>query len=51
MAALGALLGAVSVLAGLYLSWTADTPAGPSVVAAACVLFAGCHALGRLRAA
>jgi zinc transport system permease protein len=50
MAALGALLGAVSVLAGLYLSWTADTPAGPSVVAAACVLFALSHALGRLRA-
>jgi zinc transport system permease protein len=50
MAALGALLGAVSVLAGLYLSWTADTPAGPSVVAAACVLFALSHALGRVRA-
>jgi zinc transport system permease protein len=49
MAALGALLGALSVLAGLLLSWHADTPAGPSVVAAACALFATCHAMARVQ--
>lgn len=40
MAGLGAVFGAVSVLAGLGLSWRVDTPAGPSVVLAACALFA-----------
>ncbi|WP_246065458.1 iron chelate uptake ABC transporter family permease subunit [Hydrocarboniclastica marina] len=39
MAALAALLGAVSVISGLGLSWTTDTPAGPSVVVAAFMLF------------
>jgi zinc transport system permease protein len=43
MAALGALLGAAAVLAGLGLSWQFDTPAGPSVVAGACALFLLCH--------
>ena len=39
--ALGATLMAMAaVLAGLALSWKADTPAGPSIVAAAAVLFA-----------
>lgn len=38
--ALGAsLIGCLSVGAGLSLSWFRDTPAGPSIVAAACVLF------------
>ena len=39
MAAWAALAGCISVLAGLGLSATADTPAGPSIVAAATVLF------------
>ncbi len=49
MAALGAVLGALAVLAGLGLSVAADTPAGPSVVAGACVLFALCHSAAALR--
>ena len=49
MAALGALLGAVAVLGGLWLSLVVDTPTGPSVVAAACALFAICHAGAALR--
>jgi zinc transport system permease protein len=43
MAAGGALLGCVSVVVGLWLSYEIDTPAGPSVAAAACLLFACCH--------
>jgi zinc transport system permease protein len=39
MAALSALAGCISVVAGLSLSATADTPAGASIVAAATVLF------------
>lgn len=49
MAALGAVLGALAVLGGLWLSVAADTPAGPSVVAGACVLFSLCHAAAALR--
>jgi zinc transport system permease protein len=49
MAALGAVLGALAVLAGLWLSLEADTPAGPSVVAGACLLFALCHGAAALR--
>ena len=49
MAALGAALGAVAVLGGLWLSLEADTPTGPSVVAAACVLFVVCQAGAALR--
>lgn len=49
MAALGAALGALAVLAGLWFSLAADTPAGPSVVAGACVLFALCHGVAALR--
>ena len=44
-----AVLGALAVLGGLWLSLEADTPTGPSVVAAACVLFAFCHAGAALR--
>lgn len=39
MAAGATLAGALSVLAGLALSLQADTPAGPSIVVAAAVLF------------
>jgi zinc transport system permease protein len=39
MAAYAALAGCLSVLAGLGLSATADTPAGPSIVTAATLLF------------
>lgn len=49
MAAGGAVLGSVAVLAGLGLSWNFDTPAGPSVVLAACGLFALCHGVWRAR--
>ena len=49
MAGAGAVLGAVSVTAGLALSWQFDTPAGPSVVAGACALFVLCHLAGALR--
>jgi zinc transport system permease protein len=51
MALLGALFGAIAVVAGLYLSWRIDTPAGPSVVTAACVLFILCHAFAGRRSA
>ena len=39
MAALAALAGTISVLAGLAASWWLDTPSGPSIVAAATLLF------------
>ncbi len=39
MAAGAALIGGLSVLAGLAMSWHWDTPAGPSIVASACLLF------------
>lgn len=47
MALGAALLGALSVGGGLSASYAFDTPAGPSVVAAACVVFALVHALRR----
>jgi len=40
MAVLAGVLGMVAVSAGLALSWRLDTPAGPSIVVAAIVLFA-----------
>ena len=39
MAALAALMGIVAVLLGLGASWWLDTPSGPSIVAAATLLF------------
>ena len=39
MAALAALMGVVAVLLGLAASWWLDTPSGPSIVAAATLLF------------
>lgn len=50
MAGAAALLGVVAVLAGLQGSLRADTPAGPSVVAAALVLFVLMQGAGRLLA-
>jgi zinc transport system permease protein len=49
MAAGGALIGCACVVAGLWMSYTIDTPAGPSVAAAACVLFVLAHALAPRR--
>ena len=49
MAAGGAVIGCVSVVAGLWSSYAFDTPAGPSVAAAACVLFVLAHALAARR--
>jgi len=39
MALLASLIGCLAVAAGLYGSFTWDTPAGPSIVVAACLLF------------
>ncbi len=40
MVALTALIGSLSVLGGLWMSWEADTPAGPSIIVVAAALFA-----------
>ena len=40
MAAIATLIGALSVLGGLRAAWIVDTPAGPSIVAAAVAIFA-----------
>jgi zinc transport system permease protein len=47
MALLAALIGAGATLAGLALSLGADTPAGPSIIAAAAHVFAVVAAIGR----
>jgi zinc transport system permease protein len=39
MAILGSVIGCLAVVGGLYGSFTWDTPAGPSIVVAACGLF------------
>ncbi len=39
MVAISALIGSVSVLGGLWLSWEADTPAGPSIIVVASLVF------------
>ena len=39
MAALAMLIGGVSAIAGLMMSWLADVPAGPSIVTAAAALY------------
>jgi len=49
MALAAAGLGVLAVLGGLRLAWLADTPAGPSIVVAALVLFVAANAAGRLR--
>jgi len=40
MAAIASLIGGLSVVGGLYLSFTFDTPAGPSIITGAIILFA-----------
>ncbi len=40
MVALAALIGSLSVLGGLWMSWEADTPAGPSIIVVAAGIFA-----------
>ncbi|TKA95603.1 hypothetical protein FAZ78_15980 [Cereibacter changlensis] len=49
MAVLAALIGAAATLGGLQLSLLYDTPAGPSIVAAAALAFAASATLGKLR--
>lgn len=49
MAVLATLLGAGAALAGLQLSLWQDTPAGPSIIAAAAILFAMSAMFGRVR--
>jgi zinc transport system permease protein len=49
MAVLAAVFGGISCLAGLQLSLWQDTPAGPSIVTAAAVIFAAVAVFGRVR--
>ena len=49
MAAMAVAIGALSALGGLTLSLWQDTPAGPSIVTAAAVLFAAAALFGRAR--
>jgi zinc transport system permease protein len=49
MAALAVLIGAVSSIGGLQLSLWQDTPAGPSIVATAALIFAGVAVFGSVR--
>jgi zinc transport system permease protein len=49
MAAIAALIGAAASLGGLQLSLGWDTPAGPSIIAAAAVIFTGSALFGNLR--
>ncbi len=49
MAVLASLIGAASTLGGLQLSLWQDTPAGPSIITAAAVIFALSASLGRMR--
>ncbi|MEM7721498.1 MAG: metal ABC transporter permease [Pseudomonadota bacterium] len=46
MALIAAVIGAVSAVAGLRAAYLLDTPAGPSIVCVAAVLFAGFSAMG-----
>ena len=48
MAGIAGLIGAVSALGGLVLSLWQDTPAGPSIIVVAALLFAATAALGRM---
>jgi zinc transport system permease protein len=51
MVARAAVIGSLSALAGLWVSYTADTPAGPSIVAVAAVAFMLSTATAALRRA
>jgi len=42
-------IGAASALAGLWLSLWQDTPAGPSIITVAALIFAASAAFGRAR--
>ena len=46
MAAVAALIGGVSAMAGLWAAYWLDTPAGPSIVCVAAVIFAVTSAAG-----
>lgn len=46
MAVLAALFGGLAVFGGLGLSWQVDTPAGPSIVTSAVILFLGANIVG-----
>lgn len=48
MAAVAAVIAALSALGGLGIAWLADTPAGPSIVCTAALLFAVSTAFGAL---
>ncbi|WP_137701804.1 metal ABC transporter permease [Marimonas lutisalis] len=47
MAAMAALTGVISALAGLGTAWILDTPAGPTIVCVAALIFAASSALSR----
>ena len=49
MAAIAALIGALSALGGLAAAYALDTPVGPSIVCAAALAFAATNAAGGLR--
>lgn len=49
MALMASIIGAAAAVAGLALSLWQDTPAGPSIIVAAAVLFAASASLGRMR--
>lgn len=49
MAALATSIGMIATLAGLYLSLWQDTPAGPSIITSAAVIFAVSAMIGRAR--
>ncbi len=50
MAAFAALLGGTSALGGLWVAFLLDTPAGPSIVAVAALMFIATTVIGALRA-
>jgi zinc transport system permease protein len=49
MAAMASVIGAVSALGGLMLSLWQDTPAGPSIIVVAALIFGATASLGRMR--
>ena len=49
MAGGGAALGCLAVGGGIWASFRFDSPAGPSIVVSACILFVMAHSLARLR--
>jgi zinc transport system permease protein len=50
MAILAGVIGAIAVCGGLGSSWVLDTPAGPSIVVMALVLFGASSASSAVRA-